>query len=336
MSGRAAKRRRAAAAAAGAVVVGAAGVALPSGAAFVDPVATSQPVGADTVTRWLGLEAPAAASCAAPAGTAATGADAGLALAVGGPPTAAGRTLDCAFVVRARATLPEGVARITVGVDRDDPAASPLTGASLTGLDGAGPAATAELDPGERAAVRLTVLDRDAARGYLSLVVSFTGETSGFLRYRVPVDVCAGALAASCVPTPPSTPGDGAPGTPDGAPGGTGTQSGAAPNGAGATGQAGSGASGAADSTSRRQCVSRRTITLRLKRTWGTPRGVRVTLHGKTLRIRRSGSRVTARIDLRGRRRERVTVRITATTAAGRRVTDTRRYWTCTPKAVKR
>jgi hypothetical protein len=332
------RRRRVAALAAAAVILGAAGTTLTSGAAFVDVADTDQPVTADTVTRWLGLEAPGAVSCAQPANSQTTGADGTLAVAVGGADATAGgsgRQLNCSFVLRARDTLPEGVTGITVGVARVDDAANPVTAAALTALDGTNAASTTALSPGQRAAVRMTVVDRPAARGELTLTVSFTGETSGFLQYRVPVDVCAAGLAATCVR--PSDPDPGTPGTPGPGPGAGGTapsgQTPAAPI-AGTAPSTSAGTPKAPRKTAR-QCTSRRTIQIRLKRGWKIPGKVTVRVNGKGVRATRKGNRITARIDLRGLKKTTVTVKITARTATGRRVTDTRRYRTCVPKATK-
>jgi hypothetical protein len=77
-----------------------------------------------------------------------------------------------------------------------------------------------------------------------------------------------------------------------------------------------------------RACASRRRIRLRL------PRGSRsasIYVAGRLARRVRSRRTRTATVDLRGRARGRITVRIVARTARGR-VVLTRRYRTCAPK----
>ncbi len=68
------------------------------------------------------------------------------------------------------------------------------------------------------------------------------------------------------------------------------------------------------------RCVSRRVFDLRVRL-----RTARVTVDGKRVTVRRG----RARIDLRGKPRRTVTVRIAGRTAAGRAVSETRRYRTC-------
>jgi hypothetical protein len=76
-------------------------------------------------------------------------------------------------------------------------------------------------------------------------------------------------------------------------------------------------------------CVSRRNFTIRLRPPVGTVvRSVTVLVDGKAVRVTR-GSRLTARVDLRGLPKGHVTVRITVVTTAGVRITGTRDYLTC-------
>jgi hypothetical protein len=77
-----------------------------------------------------------------------------------------------------------------------------------------------------------------------------------------------------------------------------------------------------------RVCGSRRAFTIRLPRS--IARGARVLVGGKRVRVRRSGGRLVARVDLRGRSRGVVAVRVTGRTKAGRAVTQLRRYRPCT------
>ena len=75
------------------------------------------------------------------------------------------------------------------------------------------------------------------------------------------------------------------------------------------------------------RCVSRRRFTIRLR---GTHlRSASVTVAGKHVPVRRRGSRLVATVDLRGRARQTVTVRILARSRAGTRLRGVRRYRTC-------
>lgn len=74
-----------------------------------------------------------------------------------------------------------------------------------------------------------------------------------------------------------------------------------------------------------RACVSRRVVRLRVRL-----RGARVTVGGRRVTVRRG----RAVIDLRGRPRQTVRVRISGRTSAGRRVVQIRRYRTCTRRGA--
>ena len=98
-------------------------------------------------------------------------------------------------------------------------------------------------------------------------------------------------------------------------------------------------ATGGVLGTQSRSCLSRRrtTITLRiekeLRRMRATERqvkSVRIVVAGKRVRAFRRGGRWRARVDLRGLPKGRYAVRITVTLKNGRKITGTRRYWTCT------
>jgi ABC-2 type transport system ATP-binding protein len=79
-----------------------------------------------------------------------------------------------------------------------------------------------------------------------------------------------------------------------------------------------------------RRCTSRRRFTIHLKR-FGHKRlrSARVTVDGKRVKVRRRHGRLTAIVDLRGKRKKTVRVRVRAITASGKVVRDTRRYRTC-------
>ncbi len=76
-----------------------------------------------------------------------------------------------------------------------------------------------------------------------------------------------------------------------------------------------------------KDCVSRRRFTVRLPRGL---RSVKVTLNGRRLETRRAANgRRTSVVDLRGRKRGRVTLRVNGRDAKGKVVKRTRRYRTC-------
>jgi uncharacterized repeat protein (TIGR01451 family) len=83
---------------------------------------------------------------------------------------------------------------------------------------------------------------------------------------------------------------------------------------------------------SARSCVSRRRFRIRLVQ----PKGVAlvsatVLVNGKKVKVV-AGARLKAPVDLRGLPKGRFIVKITAVTADGRKVSDTRRYRTCVPR----
>ena len=83
---------------------------------------------------------------------------------------------------------------------------------------------------------------------------------------------------------------------------------------------------------SSRRCVSRRSFTIRLHDPRGRRlRAARVYVNGKRVRVTRG----RARIDLRGRARGTVKVRVVGRTRGGRRVEDTRRYRTCVRRGAR-
>ena len=104
-----------------------------------------------------------------------------------------------------------------------------------------------------------------------------------------------------------------------------------------AVGFSGPGSAGALLPSSRR-CLSRRRFEIRVKRGRGKARlrSAKVFVAGKRVKVRRRGGRLRAVVDLRGRRRARVTVRIVAKTRGGKTLRDKRVYRTCTKKKRKR
>src|SRR5215207_253337 len=94
-----------------------------------------------------------------------------------------------------------------------------------------------------------------------------------------------------------------------------------------ATGFSGPGASSGILPTSRR-CLSRRRFEIRVKRGRGKARlrSAKVWVNGKRVRVRRRGGRLRAVVDLRGRQKQRVKVRILARTRSGKLLHDKRVY----------
>jgi hypothetical protein len=81
-----------------------------------------------------------------------------------------------------------------------------------------------------------------------------------------------------------------------------------------------------------RRCASRRLFSIRLRAPRGERlRSARVYVNGRRVTVL-AGRRLRARVDLRRLPKGTVRVRVVGTTRSGRRVTDTRRYRTCTPR----
>lgn len=315
-----------------------------STAAFVDSAQTTGNAGADSIERWIALEPADSATCA-PAGSVATGLDRALAVVAGGPAarTTGGLVLSCALVLRARDTFPDGVGSIGVRVAPDGTAGSPITGASLatSAADATAASDTATLLPGQRRIVRMTVRDTDVDEGKLLVTANVGGESTDFLRYDVPVSVCAGATAAGCA-------GGGATGGIGGDPGDTGNTGNTGGQPDTGTGTTGAGNStnpgtpqepGAGNADSQNpppaKCVSTRRFTIHfpLLRRGEKIRRATVTIAGKrtTVRIASKRRRAAATIDLRGRGEGTVTVKVFVRATSGRLIRQTRSYTTCTP-----
>lgn len=83
-------------------------------------------------------------------------------------------------------------------------------------------------------------------------------------------------------------------------------------------------------------CASRRSFRIRLRAPAGQRlRSARVYVNGHRVRVLR-GRRLTAPVNLRGLPHGRFTVKVVAVTTAGRVLTETRRYRTCTPKRTSK
>jgi glycosyl hydrolase family 36/glycosyl transferase family 36 len=84
-------------------------------------------------------------------------------------------------------------------------------------------------------------------------------------------------------------------------------------------------------------CASRRRFAIRLRGPRGERlRAARVVVAGKLVKVRGRRYDLRATVDLRGRPKERTTVRIAGRTRAGRRVTAVRRYRLCVPSQTRR
>ena len=81
--------------------------------------------------------------------------------------------------------------------------------------------------------------------------------------------------------------------------------------------------------TPARTCVSRRRFRIRVRGLGVALRGASVVVNGRAVTVTRRAGRLTAVVDLRGLRRGRFTVAITARTAAGTTLRGARRYYTC-------
>jgi hypothetical protein len=91
----------------------------------------------------------------------------------------------------------------------------------------------------------------------------------------------------------------------------------------------------APSSAAARACTSRRSFRIRIRSKRRDPvTKATVSVNGKLVRTLR-GKRLTAPVVLRGLPKGRFAVKITATTRSGRKITGTRRYRTCTPKATR-
>jgi ABC-2 type transport system ATP-binding protein len=86
-----------------------------------------------------------------------------------------------------------------------------------------------------------------------------------------------------------------------------------------------------------RRCLSRRRFEIRVRRGHGRKRlrSARVYVDGRRVKVHRRAGRLRAVVDLRGRQKQQVRVRIVARTRSGKRRHDTRVYRTCTPRRKK-
>lgn len=81
-----------------------------------------------------------------------------------------------------------------------------------------------------------------------------------------------------------------------------------------------------------RRCRSKRVFRIHIKHPFGDyTRSARVTVDGKRVRVRKDHPHYTARIDLRGKRKKVVVVRVVSRTRSGKVLREVRRYRTCRP-----
>lgn len=81
-----------------------------------------------------------------------------------------------------------------------------------------------------------------------------------------------------------------------------------------------------------RTCRSQRVFTIHIKHPLGDQtRAARLTVDGRRVPVRKGRVHFTARIDLRGKGKQVVVVRIVSRTSSGKLVHETRRYRPCSP-----
>jgi hypothetical protein len=136
-----------------------------------------------------------------PATPAATGSAMTLSVHLGGNRNVNGLVHSRVLTVDAVSPLPPGASPITIGVAlQPDPAtgAQPITGATLTALNGS--AASATITAGTRRQLNLTLDTRSLASNTyyvptVTLTVTYAGYAGGFLNYVVPVRIWTGTGA---------------------------------------------------------------------------------------------------------------------------------------------
>jgi hypothetical protein len=136
-----------------------------------------------------------------PAVPAATGADLGLGVALGGVKNVNGLAITRVFTLQARSPLPAGASPLTVTASiAPDPLTGrqPLSLVSFSNLNGTSPSVTTTLTAGVKKQVNMTVVTRSFPgnnRLYtatLTLRVTHPGYSGTFLSYVIPVTVWDG------------------------------------------------------------------------------------------------------------------------------------------------
>ena len=188
-------------------------LAMPASRAnFASSSANGGAVTMEATARYLQLLSDAADTTAltgyadkrnsAPAVRAATGADAGLVLALGGYKNTNPTPIPRVLSVQARDPLPPGVAAITVSAALlpDPGGKQPLTGYSFTTLADTGAAPSVTLAPGEKRWLNLTASMKGAIfpgnnllyRPVVRITVRHAGYSGTFLSYDVPISIWDG------------------------------------------------------------------------------------------------------------------------------------------------
>jgi hypothetical protein len=184
-----------------------------SGADFNDTSRNTASIATDNSANYLrlwsqgtdpaGLTGYATKKGSIPLVPAATGADNGLAVALGAYKNENGATLTRVLTLQALDPLPAGVTSLTVSGSRDADAASglqPLTGLSFSPLGGAPTSSTVTLTPGQKVQLNLSVSTKSNVfpgnntlyRPTVNLTVRYPGYAGDFLTYAVPVSVWDG------------------------------------------------------------------------------------------------------------------------------------------------
>ena len=184
-----------------------------SGANFNDRSANTAAISTNSVGNYLrlwsqgtdpaGLTGYATKRGSAPAVPAATGADSGLTVAMGGYKNNNGTTVARVLTLQALNPLPAGVTSLTIsGSLLADPATGrqPLTGFTFSPVSGTPTSATVTLTPGQKVQLNLSVRMRNNEfpgnntlyHPAVNLTVRYTGYTGNFLTYTVPVSVWDG------------------------------------------------------------------------------------------------------------------------------------------------
>jgi hypothetical protein len=173
-----------------------------SGANLTARTTSTATAGADSASRYVhlysettdpaGLTGYAVKSQSSPSVLAATGSDSSLALALGGWKN--GGTMNRVLTIEAPSSLP--VASITVTAVLPATPATPVTAATFAALGSTGGTASVTLTAGAKRQVNLAIGKLAGNNAFypsnLLLRVTYTGFTSSFLTYTVPMSVWDG------------------------------------------------------------------------------------------------------------------------------------------------
>ena len=184
-----------------------------SGADFNHRTVNTAAVATDSVANYLrlfsqgtdpgGLSGYAIKSNSSPPVPAATGADLGLTVALGGHKNDIGSTATRVLTLEARNPLPAGIPSLTISATLVADAATgkqPLSGYSFSPTSGAPTTATTTLTPGQKAQLNISLrLKNNEFPGnnvlyhpVVQLTARYPGYTGNFFTYSVPVSVWDG------------------------------------------------------------------------------------------------------------------------------------------------